>query len=769
MNPFKLKLPLPTGSFLFRLIAANTVVFVLSLLILSIVNYTFTNMISEKQISETHRKLLNQTDANIETLYERVFQIGEQLLNDKDVIKSLYSTRIDPVDSLVLDRKLHDIVNANDFINSVYLYNGATGRFIHSIPQDVNIVDIDPEARHLVQVRNGLAKMIFLPHKQQYVYSNKKYDNPILSLIFNPSDARSEYAIFINLKLSSLQELIDKMGNPPDSTFLITNKNGILITRSDRPDSFLDAASRFEFMDKVIKSDRKSDSFVDTMNGSKSLVTYVYNDKLEWYLVNTTRYAYLTKESFILQRNIIIVSLLILLICLIATILMNRRIYGPMGNVIRMVRGNDPLQASGGAGDEAAYLSDVFKNLIGRVTSLEDSAVRDRKKLKESLLKDILLSEGNARDIDYDHLFEHHGLKFNREPMRVLAVILEGIEQREEASQDNGINLVKDTVFELALHVFHERDEMEKVDMGHHSFVLIMNEPPDHGLIERLNVFIHQVEKVTGLRLMVGVGSRGETIPELSQSLGTAREALAYRFVDSRRIIYDYDTIQAQLKTPFRYPVKLERTLFESLKLNDKRGAKRIVDEWFNELRGYTVSDIRAALRQSAITIESELGTMVDFTRLISVYDRHSLEGVVSALPTLERIEAFYSELADFTIEQLKMKRHRESGVIVNQACEYIQSHYKNSGLSADSVAAVLNISVPYFSKLFNEAMGVSFTQYVTELRLNEAENLLLATTLNVKEIGERIGFQNSSYFITVFKKKCGASPNQFRQLKKAE
>ena len=87
--------------------------------------------------------------------------------------------------------------------------------------------------------------MIFLPHKQQYTYSDKTDDNPILSVIFNPSDARSEYAIFINLKLSAVQDLFDKMGNASDSSFMIMNKNGLQITQSDRPNSFLDAGSQY--------------------------------------------------------------------------------------------------------------------------------------------------------------------------------------------------------------------------------------------------------------------------------------------------------------------------------------------------------------------------------------------------------------------------------------------------------------------------------------------------------------------------------------------
>lgn len=772
VNPMKWRWHVPTRSFLFRLIAANTIVFGLSLLMLSAVNYTFTNMISEKQISETTRKLLHQTDASIEMLYERAFRAGEQLLNDKDVIQSLYAPNLDPVDSLALDRKLHEIVNANDFIDSVYLRNGATGQFIHSIPRDVEIADIDPEARKLVQVRNGLGKMIFLPHRQQYVYSGKRYDNPILSLIFIPSDARSEYAIFINLKLSALQDLFDKMGNSPESSFMVTNKNGILITRSDKPDAFMDAASGAEFMGKVMNSGTDSGSFVASMNGSKSLITYTYNDKLEWYLVNATSYAYLAQGSFILQRNIIIVSLLMLLACFAATILMNRKIYGPIGNVVQMVRGSQPANASGearnGSADEAAYLSDVFKSLIGKVTSLEDSAVKSREKLKESYLKDLLFSGISAGDLHEELHAAQHGILLRTGPMRALTVVVEDSLQREGSVTDTGIRLVKDTVFELARRIFPERDEMEKVDVGRQSLAILMREPEDHPSIHRLNRLVQQAERVTGFQMKIGVGGRAESIGELGRSFEEARAALEYSFVDNRRTVYDFEGVRAATGTLFRYPAKLERALFDAVKVNDRKEARRILGEWFEALRGSAPADIRAALRQSVTTIEHEFGTMTDFTPLLMDRGEDSLYGIVQRFAELERVEAFYGELVDFIIGQLQTNRHQDRGELVKTACGFIRNHYRSSGLSAELVASELDISVPYFSKLFNEAMGVSFTQYVTDLRLYDAEQLLLTTTLNVKEIGERIGFQNSSYFITVFKKKNGTSPNQFRKLNKA-
>lgn len=763
-KPFKSK-----GSFLFRLIAANTVVFVSSLLIISGINYYYTTMISEKQTAETYKKWLAQTDYNIETLYERVFQIGEQLLKDTDIVKGLYSDQMGPLDSMKVSNRLKDVVNGNDFINSVYLYNGKTGRFMHTLPQDIDIATIDPDAASLIRVRNNMGKMIFLPHKQEYVYNGKEFNNPILSLILTLSDAKTEYAIFLNLKISAVQDLFNKMGNSDYSNFIIVDKNGVNIIHSKQPDWFMTNIGNQLFIDKVVHANKPLDNFINKVNGNKSLVTYIYNEKLEWYLINTTRYEYLSKDIFILQRNIVIVSLLVLLMSIFATVFMNRKIYGPFGNFVKMIKGNHSFHPLPGHDNEVEYISDVFKGLIGKVTSLEDSVSKDRDKLKEAFLKDLINNEGAIEEREIPGFFAQYEIKVKWEQMRVFVIILGGEYGIVSDPLDTRMVLVKDAMYELALRIFHENEGIEKVETGNHSFVLIMNDPAENRLKEKVDAYLHQVEKIMSIPVKIGIGVRVQTALELSRSYETAKEALTYKFIMSGESAFYYDMIQAQSATQFHYPVKLETSLFNCIKLNHSADAHKIIDELFAEIKWYPVANIHPALKQLVYRLENEFHAMLDFSPLYLSYQQDSLTGIINSFHELERIKAFNMELVDFIIQGLKKNRNRDSGGLVKNACDYIQRNYNKSDLSADSVATELNISVPYFSKLFNEHMRITFSNYVTDLRIKEAENLLLTTTLSVKEIGEMVGFLTSSYFITVFKKKYAVSPNQFRQLKKAD
>ena len=96
-------------------------------------------------------------------------------------------------------------------------------------------------------------------------------------------------------------------------------------------------------------------------------------------------------------------------------------------------------------------------------------------------------------------------------------------------------------------------------------------------------------------------------------------------------------------------------------------------------------------------------------------------------------------------------------------ALEYINSHYQEPELSVEQVSEVIHISPSYFSRMFREVSELSFPEYVNNLRLNYASELLKTKRLSVKEVAQKAGFSGTSYFSAQFKKKYGTSPSSYR------
>ena len=81
------------------------------------------------------------------------------------------------------------------------------------------------------------------------------------------------------------------------------------------------------------------------------------------------------------------------------------------------------------------------------------------------------------------------------------------------------------------------------------------------------------------------------------------------------------------------------------------------------------------------------------------------------------------------------------------------------SEVSLENVAAKLGMSPPYLSRVFKEHFGVKFVDHVTELKLQEAQNLLRSEPLTTEQVCRRLGWSDTAHFSRLFKEKTGQSP----------
>lgn len=107
-----------------------------------------------------------------------------------------------------------------------------------------------------------------------------------------------------------------------------------------------------------------------------------------------------------------------------------------------------------------------------------------------------------------------------------------------------------------------------------------------------------------------------------------------------------------------------------------------------------------------------------------------------------------------------------ETVKVVLNALEYIKANFTEE-LGQDSIAKMFNISRSYFSKVFKEIVGISFTDYIHDLRMEKAKTMLLKTNMPIFRITREIGFLDEKYFGKVFKQYAGLTPMEYRSQKK--
>jgi len=104
----------------------------------------------------------------------------------------------------------------------------------------------------------------------------------------------------------------------------------------------------------------------------------------------------------------------------------------------------------------------------------------------------------------------------------------------------------------------------------------------------------------------------------------------------------------------------------------------------------------------------------------------------------------------------------------IQKACDYIERNFCNSRLRMKDVAVEVGLSQNYFSTVFTEVTGESFTDYLIKRRMKEAQLLLLNSDDKIQEIGYQIGYENPAYFSATFKKFVGVSISKYKEMIKA-
>ena len=92
-----------------------------------------------------------------------------------------------------------------------------------------------------------------------------------------------------------------------------------------------------------------------------------------------------------------------------------------------------------------------------------------------------------------------------------------------------------------------------------------------------------------------------------------------------------------------------------------------------------------------------------------------------------------------------------------------IEDNYRNPSLGLDMIADQLGYSTQYLSMIFSKETGIPFSLYLTKKRIENAKHLLDTTKMKVKDIAKLCGYSYTSYFIKVFRKETGFSPNEWR------
>lgn len=140
------------------------------------------------------------------------------------------------------------------------------------------------------------------------------------------------------------------------------------------------------------------------------------------------------------------------------------------------------------------------------------------------------------------------------------------------------------------------------------------------------------------------------------------------------------------------------------------------------------------------------------------------IENLLQSITTIEQMKGELRRIISSALVFRNSQANHERSMIIQQAKAYIDSHFTDPDLQMNKVAAQCNLSSNHFSTVFSQEMGVSFRDYINNLRLNRAKELLRSTNIMCAQVAYQCGYNDPHYFSTFFKKKTGFTPQEFRE-----
>ncbi|MDR6880706.1 AraC family transcriptional regulator [Bacillus sp. 3255] len=586
-----------------------------------------------------------------------------------------------------------------------------------------------------------------------------------------PGGPTEPYGLLIaSLNKNRLEEQLKTL-NPlgEGSTLLLSGDNQWKISSGGQWTD-LDAALENEYQSRG----SKEDSFLFSYEKSVYSVSISQFTRLgtTWVFLSAAPLSSITSPVLLISKVIIFVSLGGLLLALLLSWMGSRRIYSPLERLFGKL--------SGGHG------RDGNRNEFEWIEMKWDSLTKEGEKLRSRLdLQLPLLREGFLMQLVQGYLFEltevevqerskQLGLDMENKQIGAMVVQMRGLNWEKGARFAKGDEeLVAFAVGNIAAELGENMGIRCDVLNFHDCSLGLFLTMPQEWEAERSKAWMREfgdemlqiIQKILKLQAVVVMGNTTTQISHVPYLFDETRQLLNYWDLhNSNELIDVVQFHQTSSQLAFPYNFMLEKELIHAIRIGSEEEALKLARQFMDEL---TSAGLKKLVIQQGIN------------QLLGSIQHTMLQSGINPIPMFEGANLF-QELNALN-EPHEMLRWLETRVVgtyvrehagrqdlqmkqfIEKVMLYIQENYRTN-LSLESCAEHFNTSPYTLSRAIKQVSGINFIDYLTNLRITQAKELLRTTTMKINEIADQVGYQNT-YFNRIFKKVEGVSPGQYREM----
>ena len=276
------------------------------------------------------------------------------------------------------------------------------------------------------------------------------------------------------------------------------------------------------------------------------------------------------------------------------------------------------------------------------------------------------------------------------------------------------------------------------------------------------------------LTALFGISQKSRETSRLPQALSEARSALGRCYYDSALGISFYQDQKSRLRQPAQREFNinfLKKSMSAAVLENESQDLKEIFRE-LSELFAQYKPDKPQAV-SACINIYSYLHDLLqnESTRENAFPYSIDIAKQLSGLGSLDDILLWLDSFCEKICAMLAERKEKRSDKFVYMAKRYIHEHYREK-LTLSEIAEHLTISPGYLSSTFSRYMNKTVSDYIAEVKIEHAKELIDSGQYLIYEIADQLGFENAYYFSKVFKKVTGMAPKNYecwRKLNKTD
>ncbi|MFE5323363.1 helix-turn-helix domain-containing protein [Paenibacillus sp. NPDC056579] len=488
----------------------------------------------------------------------------------------------------------------------------------------------------------------------------------------------------------------------------------------------------------------------------------------KWIYVSIAPTSAIKRPIVFMSQAIVLVSCVGLLLAAVLAWIASRRIYSPVNQLVRLLSGGKSTQ-----GNEFELIEKHWEHLNRESLELQSKLANQLPQVKEGFLLQLIQGYLTAySEEDLIDRMNHYGWNTADRQYSVLYIQLIGMTQLDTVGRfshgDEGLITfaAANMVEELAKERFEDCHVINFHDL---TVGLLVSMPRGQAykteMYQLSDTLMQTINQILKMQVTITLGKATPCVREIPLLFEESKLALSYRNFGNENQIIDLEALsKMEEQQPFQYPFSLEREIIQSMRMGQEEETDQHIQTFMEALTagGAKEMDVQQGIMNLLGSLEHAI--MQSGMNPNQLFKSSNMFEQLSALKEPEQIRTwFMNKVIRPFITAMENRADFQLKKMIEQAMLYIQANYM-SDISLDSCAEHCGTNAFVMSRTFKQVSGKNFIDYLTDLRMEKAKEMLRNSELKINEVSEKVGYQHS-YFNRIFKKYEGVTPSQYREM----